>query len=106
MSKMPKISLAITGTIGSGKSTVSNIIRKYNLSVYDADVESKKILSKNTQGYYKCIELFPNILDNDSNIDRKKLAKIIFNDNVKKNQLEEIIGLPVLGVIPDTEKVK
>jgi len=88
---MPKISLAITGTIGSGKSTVSNIIRKYNLTVYDADVESKKILAKNGPGYLKCLELFPEVSDPDGNIDRQKLAQIIFNDEEKKLQLEALI---------------
>jgi formamidopyrimidine-DNA glycosylase len=83
--------IAITGTIGSGKSTVAKIFRKNGYFVYDSDEVSKELSKKGGKGYKQIVKTFDNILDFNDEIDRSKLAEIIFNDKDKKEKLEQIL---------------
>jgi len=83
--------IAITGTIGSGKSEVSNYLRnKYQIDVFDCDKENSELLKKGNLGYLKVKEVFEECFDNDE-LNKAKLASIIFNDENKKKQLEDIM---------------
>ena len=78
--------IGITGNSGSGKSSVSEIIAKKcdNSIIIDADKIAKSMASINTK-YYNAIkkEFGKDILKANLEIDRKKLANIIFNnDNI------------------------
>jgi len=83
--------VAITGTIGSGKSTVARIFRENGYEVYDSDQTSRNLSKKGGLAYNKIVENFDDILDDNDEIDRLKLAKIVFNDNNKKKELENIL---------------
>lgn len=86
------ILIGITGIMGSGKTTIANILKKYNIPVIDADEISKKVTKKNGPAYYEIIKNFGyDILTTDGEIDRKKLAKIVFDDGDKRKLLENII---------------
>ncbi|OIP03157.1 MAG: dephospho-CoA kinase [Bacteroidetes bacterium CG2_30_32_10] len=85
------LKVGLTGNIGSGKSTISNIFSILGVSVYNADNEAKKILdSPNT-----IPELLKNfgieIVNSDNTINKKKLAEIVFNNKAKLNKLNAII---------------
>lgn len=77
----------ITGGIATGKSTVCSLLKKYGFSLIDADVIAKEQLetSKN-----ELREMFGTEVFDGSNIDRKKLANIIF---ASKEQREKLNGL-------------
>ena len=84
--------IGITGNSGSGKTTISTII-KNNLecTVISADYIAKKINVPGTDYYKETIELFgEDILKSDSTIDRRKLAEIIFSDSELKRKLNII----------------
>ncbi len=84
--------IAITGIMGSGKTTIANILKKLNIPVIDADEISRTVTQKNGPAYNQIIENFgTEILTLDAEIDRKKLAKIVFNDPIKRKKLENII---------------
>ena len=74
--------IGITGQIGSGKTTVSNILRDYGYYVFDTDLFSKKILIENKF----IIEILENIvgekIHKNYKIDLKKVGKF-FDDNPK-----------------------
>jgi len=76
--------IGLTGGIASGKTTITNYIRKHkNIPILDADNLSRELIKPNTYGYKKIIEHFGNkIIDNKNNsekaINRKLLRKIIF----------------------------
>ncbi len=80
------IVIGLTGSIGSGKSTVSNILKKKNMNIIDADEISRKIFDdkKNLDTLVKCFG--GEILNSDNELDRKKLGSIVFSDedNLKK----------------------
>lgn len=84
-----KYGIAITGGIGTGKSSVSTILRLYGYTIIDADKVAHQVLNNNTSSV---VELFSeSILDKDNQIDRKKLGKIVFGDYTQKKKLEDLL---------------
>lgn len=85
------IVIGLTGGIASGKSTVSNMIRKQGLRVVDADIIAREVVEIGQPAYKKIIETFDGILDEDKSINRQKLGSIIFVDEKKRQQLNSIV---------------
>lgn len=87
---MPSISIGITGGIGSGKSTVAQLVEAFDYPVFYSDVESKKLL-QSPAVLQELSGLFgDNILCNGV-IDKAALANIVFNDKAKLEQLNSIL---------------
>jgi len=85
------LKVGLTGNIGSGKSTVSEVFKILGIPVYDADTEAKKILDKK-ETINKITSFFgTEILNSKDIIDRKKLAAIVFANNDKLTTLNNII---------------
>lgn len=99
------IKVAITGNIAAGKSTVEKIIRSWNYSVLNTDDISHDLLDgkKDAIPVFKGSEFVNikqevlrafkgyDILDDDGNISRAKLGKIVFHDSKLLKKLESII---------------
>lgn len=86
-----RIRIAITGTIGSGKSEVANYLRnKKGYEVFDCDAVNNALLKPNATGYKQVIKVFPECL-NDGKIDKQVLASIVFNNSKEKKKLENIL---------------
>ena len=84
-------SIAITGTIGSGKSACSQILREAGFQVFDCDKECHAYLSKEGLLYQRVIDLLgSDILSEDGSIDRKKVAGLIFSDLQLKKKYEQM----------------
>lgn len=77
------IRLGITGGIGSGKSTVSQIMQLLGIPVYIADIESKKLTESSTIIKDKLIEAFGSDLYDGSKLNKPLLASYIFSDPQK-----------------------
>jgi len=88
--------IGLTGGIGSGKTTVSNLFASFNqneniVSIIDTDIIARKIVEKSKPAYVKILEIFGEaILNNDGTINRSSLRKIIFSNPLLKKQLEGI----------------
>ena len=83
--------IGLTGGIASGKSTASAYIEEQGFKVLDADMYARKVTEKGSPGYQKIIEAFgTGILDEDGNIDRPALGRIIFNDPDERQKLNGI----------------
>ena len=103
------MNIAITGTIASGKSLCSNILRRMGYSVFDSDNYAKISYHKNHPAYNEIVHLFKdyNILDKNNEIIIKNISNIIFNDKLKKKQLEDIIHPYVVkGILNAQSKSK
>lgn len=84
--------VGLTGGIASGKSMVSNLLKERNIPVVDADLIARKVVEPGTPAYQKIIEVFGNdILHDDGTINRKKLGSIIFAQEEKRKQLNQIV---------------
>ena len=92
--------IGITGSIATGKTLVTNYLREKGYKVIDADEISRAVLNKGEKGYDEVLKYFSeNILDQEKNIDRKKLAQIIFTDEKKRRVLEKIVHPLVINEI-------
>ena len=99
--------IGLTGSIASGKSTVSKKLKDLGYKVIDCDAINHEILVKDEVGYLLVVENFgADILDENLEIDRKKLGSLIFNDSVLKEKLNQILH-PVIKnrVIEEIEKI-
>jgi len=86
------LKVGLTGGIGSGKSTASVYLEEYGSYIFDADSEAKKILENNKQVQKEIIEEFgSDVLDGDGNIEKKKLARVAFQDEDHQLILNAII---------------
>ncbi len=86
------LKIGLTGSIGSGKTTVLSFLNDAGFLTINLDELSRALLKKNTDEYKKTVDFFgKNILNKDSDINRKALAQIIFSDKIKKKKLEDII---------------
>ncbi len=92
--------IAITGTIASGKSTFCNIIRQMGYPVFDSDNYAKLVYHKNNPIYNEIVKLFKEeILDENREINLKIVAKIIFENEYKRKELEKLVHPFVLNGI-------
>ena len=84
--------IALTGGIGSGKTTVSELFKSKNISIIDTDVIAREIVNQDQPAYAEIIKLFgKDILDDRKNINRQILRKRIFSSEKKRQQLEEVL---------------
>jgi len=83
--------LGITGGIGSGKSTISEIFRLMDIPVYIADAESKKLTATSPVIREKLIKEFGEDLYEGNVLNKALLASYIFNDKDKLGKTNKII---------------
>ncbi|MCL2566389.1 MAG: dephospho-CoA kinase [Defluviitaleaceae bacterium] len=94
--------IGVTGNIGSGKTTVSNILKKHGAYVINADKIAKNVLLIGGAGYNETVELFGRgILQENGEIDRAKLANIVFSDKAKLEALNGTTHKYVLNQIDE-----
>jgi len=87
--------IAITGSIGSGKSFVSSVIREAGFEVIDADAFAHELYRKNTELRNKIAQEFGNEAIDENGINRKFVVNLI-SDAPKKLEILENILYPVL----------
>ena len=84
--------IAVTGTIAAGKSTLSDLLRELALPVFDADAYARVCLTKGHPIMEKIIAEFgTGILQEDGEIDRKKLAGVVFHNEEARQKLNGIV---------------
>ena len=94
--------LGLSGGIGSGKSTVSKILSDFGAVVIDADVIAREVLLSGTSGYESAVAAFgPGILDEKRSIDRKSLAKLVFENPNELAKLEAIVHPAVIARVTE-----
>ena len=84
--------IGLTGGIGSGKSAAAALFKDIGVDLIDADDLARDSLNINSEGYKLFIEEFGDkYLDENKNINRELIRKLIFNDSDAKSKLESII---------------
>ncbi len=95
-----KIVIGVTGSFGSGKTTVANILRSFGARIIDADRIARRFLAGGTRTYQKITGIFgTTILKKDKTIDRRKFAAIVFADKRLRNKLNSLIHPQVIRII-------
>jgi len=93
MSAWPgKFVIGLTGNIATGKSLVRRMLEHLGAYGIDADALGHRAISRGAPGYHPVIETFGRwILNSDKQIDRRRLAKVVFSDVDALARLEAII---------------
>ena len=88
------IIIGITGSIGMGKTTVSNMLRILNIPVFDSDKKVTEILEKNDYIIDKISKLWPesvSLNQKQKKVNKKIISNKIFESKNERKKLEKII---------------
>ncbi len=84
--------IGLTGGIASGKSTIANYLRSLGAPVFDADAESRAMVAKGSAALAEIAQAFgAEYLLPDGELNRAKMAELVFNDKAALKRLEGII---------------
>jgi len=82
--------VALTGGIGSGKSTVGQIFAQLGAIVIDSDQLARDVIERGSIGFNEVVAKFGDEILKNGEIDRHILASLIFKDPAKRSELEQI----------------
>jgi dephospho-CoA kinase len=82
--------VALTGGIGSGKSTVGQIFEDLGAIVTDSDQLAREVVERGTTGFDQIIAAFGDEVLKNGDLNRAALADLVFKDPAKRKQLEQI----------------
>ena len=88
---MKKLKVAVTGNIGSGKSSFCKLLEEMNYSVIKADEIAKDLLAKNEKVKKEIIKHFGNSAYNGEEVNRKYLADRVFSNQSNLNKINSIV---------------
>ncbi len=94
--------IGLTGTIGSGKSTVSAYLKEKGVFVIDADEASRDLTRKGQPGYEAIVREFGrSFLKEDCTLDRRALGRYVFTSPDRLARLEELLHPLIIGRMKD-----
>ena len=82
--------VALTGGIGSGKSTVGQIFQDLGAIVTDSDQLARDVVERGTTGFDQIIAAFGDEVLKNGDLNRAALADLVFKDPAKRKQLEQV----------------
>jgi dephospho-CoA kinase len=82
--------VALTGGIGSGKSTVGEIFANLGALVVDSDLLAREVIERGTEGFEQVVTEFGDQILKNGEIDRGSLGALVFKDRDKLTKLEAI----------------
>lgn len=95
------MTVALTGNVASGKSTVARIWSEAGLPVVLADDLARQVVEPGSEGLAEVVAAFGReILDSEGSLDRERLRDVVFRDTVERERLEAILH-PRIGALRD-----
>ncbi len=85
------LKVAVTGGIGSGKSAVGEILEELGAVIIDSDELARTVIERGNSGYDQVLAAFGDEVLTSGEIDRAKLAGLVFSDPELRKKLESII---------------
>jgi dephospho-CoA kinase len=83
--------VGLTGGIASGKSSVSAMLAERGAEIVDADLIARQVVMPGERAWHRILDHFGrDVLAEDGQVDRKKLADLVFADQAKLTVLNEI----------------
>ena len=89
--------IGLTGAIGSGKSSVSALFERKGAIIIDGDGIAKQLQQKGSTTLQKMVDEFGDILLESGELDRAKVAKLVFGDAEMLKRLNTIMH-PAIGI--------
>ena len=94
------IIIGLTGGIGSGKSTVSDILKEQGIPVVDGDRIAREVVEPHRPAYDEVVRVFgTEVLQQDGTLNRKHIGEIVFSDPEKLSMLNSITHKEIYRVI-------
>ena len=90
------LKIGLTGGIGSGKTTIAKVFEILNVPVYYADAASKRLYKTDKELMQKMKEHFGKDIYNGDELNRTKLASLVFSDAGKLELLNSIVHPPTI----------
>ena len=86
------LTMGLTGGIAAGKNSVAKILEGLGAFIIDADITSRELVKSGSCAWQEIVHAFGrDILDDNEEIDRKKLGKAVFKDSKKREALNNIL---------------
>ena len=82
--------VALTGGIGSGKSLAAEYFAACGAQILDFDQLARDVVERGTEGFDEIVARFGDVVLKDGDLDRSKLAEIVFADGIARKDLEAI----------------
>lgn len=96
------LTVGLTGSIAVGKTHVCRVLSEAGLHVLDADQTAREVVAAGTDGLAEIVRNFgDDVLQQDGELDRKKLGAIIFGDPKKRELLNSIVHPRVISAQND-----
>ena len=84
--------IGLTGGIGTGKSTVARMLAEKGARIISADALAREVVAKGEPALQLIAERFgPEVITPDGELDRARLARIVFSDAEARADLERIV---------------
>ncbi|PIE29218.1 dephospho-CoA kinase [candidate division KSB3 bacterium] len=97
--------VALTGGIASGKSTVSRMFQELGACLIDADIAARHVVAPGKAALQEIVECFGHdLLLENGRLDRQKLGRLIFNDPEKRRIVNRIVHPRVIQRISEQER--
>ena len=94
---MPTVGL--TGSFGTGKTTVAGIFARLGAKIIDADKINHRLMRRTGSCFHKVVRAFGNGILTRGDVDRKKIAAIVFSDPAKLKRLSKIVHPQIITEI-------
>ena len=83
--------IGITGGIGSGKTYVASVFQSLGIPIFNTDIQAKKIMTSSEKLIKLVKEEFGNDIYKDSDLNKEKLASIVFSNSDKLQKLNSLV---------------
>lgn len=84
--------IGLTGSIASGKSTISAMLKELGFPIIDADLVARSVVEPGTKTLQEIERVFGHeVINSNGTLNRESLGNLIFNDPQKRKQLNELI---------------
>lgn len=88
----PYLMVALTGSIGSGKTAAANLFKALGVEIIDADVLAREVVAPGTPALDAIKGVFgPQIINSDGTLNRGALGHLVFSDGQARSKLEQIV---------------
>jgi dephospho-CoA kinase len=91
--------IGLTGGIGTGKSTVAQVLQEQGLPVLSADLVGHEVYLPGRPGYHEIVKEWPQVVSPEGTVDRKKLGAIVFADPKELAKLNSITHPRMKGMM-------
>tara|TARA_R110000868_G_scaffold113997_3_gene305814 strand:+ start:1086 stop:1682 length:597 start_codon:yes stop_codon:yes gene_type:complete len=100
--------VGLTGSIGSGKSTVADLFADHGVPVIDADIIARDLTEVNTPAFHQIVAHFgKQIVDSNGNLNRSELRNIIFSKPDERRWLETLLHPAIMqNMLEAVEKLQ